>query len=215
MNPPGAISSNFGFRLLLAATLLGCAGLPSLAAHAATHKQPVNTVEIGELGQQANVVLNVGDTLRVILPANPSTGYGWQVAENNSAMLQGSASKNLPAAQSRRGVPGKQSFTFTTVAPGKERLLLNYRRPWEKDVKLARSYAVEVTIGPAAPTVTPAGKLLGTYGGKLPCADCSGIRTTIAFYAAGSQQMTGTHYVRTMKYMGAPSGDVISVDAGR
>ena len=183
----------------------------------ASPKQSSKTVEVGELGRQVRVLLNVGDTLRVILPANASTGYRWQVAGNDATILQLSGSKNLAGGEQRPGAVGKQSLTFVAKTAGKDRLVLNYSRPWEKNARPAQSYAVEVTVGAdnyVTPTVIPAGTLLGTYGGKLPCADCSGIQTTVAFYAAGPLQLTDTYYVRTMKYLGAPNGDVTSVDAG-
>ncbi len=187
------------------------------AAYGATPNQPAKTVEIGELGPQVGVRLNVGDTLRLVLEANPSTGYGWQIAANQGTILQATSSRNLAATHQKPGAPGKQSLTFIARTPGKDRLLLNYSRPWEKNTRPARTYTVDVTVGSAGhetPVVTPAGTLLGTYGGKLPCADCSGIQTTIAFYAAGPQRSTDAYYVRTMKYLGAPKGDVTSVDAG-
>lgn len=206
-------------RLFLLAALLSCASLSPLAAQLAA-RQSAKTVDIGELGRQVRVLLDVGDTLRVVLPSNPSTGYSWQIAKNNGAFLQASAARTLPATEPKPGAPGTQSFTFTAAAPGKDRLLLNYRRPWEKNVRPARSYAVDITIDRSAathsdaPVVTPAGTLLATYGGRLPCADCSGIRTSIAFYASGPRQFTGTYYVRTMTYLGAPNGDVTTVNAG-
>jgi uncharacterized lipoprotein NlpE involved in copper resistance len=68
--------------------------------------------------------------------------------------------------------------------------------------------------GSDSQVITPAGTRIGTYSGKSRCADCSGILTTIAFYAASQQQMTATYYVRTMKYLGSPNGDTIAVSAG-
>ncbi len=187
------------------------------ATYGAVPTLPAKIVEIGELGPQVGVQLNVGDTLRLMLPANPSTGYGWQVGDNDGTILQASSPRNVPATHPKPGAPGKQSLTFIAKAAGNDRLLLNYSRPWEKNTRPARTYTVEVTVGSAGhetPVVTPAGTLLGTYGGKLPCADCSAIQTTIALYAAGPQSSTDAYYVRTMKYLGAPKGDTTSINAG-
>jgi inhibitor of cysteine peptidase len=175
------------------------------------------TVELGELGQSAGVQLRAGDTLRVVVPANPSTGYSWQVAGNDAGILQATSSQNQPGAQQRVGAPGLQTLIFNAKTPGQAHLTLNYARPWEKNAKPARTYAVSVTVGPAgsgSPAVTPAGTLIGTYSGKSRCADCSGIVTTVALYAKSRQQMTATYYVRTMQYLGSPNGDTLSISAG-
>ena len=178
------------------------------------------TVELGELGQTASVRLRVGDTLRVVLAANVSTGYSWQVTGNDAGILQPASSQNAPAAPQRVGAPGQQTLSFAAKAPGQDHLTLHYVRPWEKNAKPARTYAVSLTVQPAgnssdSPVVTPTGMLIGTYSGKSRCADCSGIVTTVALYAVSPQQMTGTYYVRTMKYLGSPNGDTISVSAGK
>jgi predicted secreted protein len=174
---------------------------------------------MGELGPSASVQLRVGDTLRVVLAANVSTGYSWQVAANDAAILQPGSSQNTPAAQQRMGAPGRQTLSFTAKALGQDHLTLHYARPWEKHAQPARTYALSVTVKPTdsksnSPVVTPAGTLLGAYSGESRCADCSGIVTTVAFYAKSRQQMTATYYVRTMKYLGSPNGDTISVSAG-
>ena len=97
--------------------------------------------------------------------------------------------------------------------------MLDYSRPWEKGKPAARQYSIAVTVSNAAtksaasPVLIAGGILQGTYSGKLPCADCSGLLTSIAFYAESAQTPAG-YYVRTSTYLGAPKGDVVSIDAG-
>jgi inhibitor of cysteine peptidase len=198
--------------------LATAAGITTAVA-ATAQQAPPAMVELGMLGQSAGVQLRVGDTLRVVLPANPSTGYSWIVAAKDAGILEATNSQNKPASQQRVGAPGSQTWSFTAKAPGQNHLTLNYARPWEKNAKPARSYALNVTVASAgsdssSPVVTPAGTLIGTYSGEARCADCSGILTTVALYAAGPQQMTDTYYVTTMKYQGAPKGDTTFVSAG-
>lgn len=209
---------NKKFWLGRCVTLAMAAGA-SMPIIAAAESAPPATVEIGELGHSVSVQLRVGDTLRVVLAANPSTGYSWQVADNDSGILLATSSQKQPAAQQRMGAPGRQTLSFTARTSGQDRLTLSYARPWEKNAKPARSYAVSVSVdaagsGPDSPVVTPAGTRIGTYSGKTRCADCSGILTTVAFYASSSRQMTATYYVRTMKYLGSPNGDTTSISAG-
>jgi inhibitor of cysteine peptidase len=204
---------------LMVSLTLAAAGAVSMPIAVTAQTTPPATVEIGELGPSASVQLRVSDTLRVVLAANVSTGYSWQVAANDTAILQPASSQNTPAAQQRMGTPGRQTLSFTAKAAGQDHLTLHYARPWEKNAKPARTYTLSITVNPtgggsASPVVTPAGTLLGTYSGKSRCADCSGIVTTVAFYATSRQRMTATYYVRTMKYLGSPNGDTISVSAG-
>jgi inhibitor of cysteine peptidase len=192
-------------------------------AATAAETAPPATVEIGELGQNASVQLRVGDTLRVVLASTPSTGYSWRPSGDDTAGVMQVKSSQYKAGQPRPGASGTQTISLTAKAPGQDHLRLNYIRPWEKNAKPARTYAVNITVdpagsgsesGPDSPVVTPAGTRIGTYSGKSRCADCSGILTTVAFYAASQHQMTATYYVRTMKYLGSPNGDTVFVSAG-
>jgi len=190
-------------------------------AAAAQSTRPA-TVEIGELGTAVQVSLQVGDTLRVVLPSTPSTGYTWRPSGDNTSGAVQVKDSQYKAGQPRPGASGTQTFTLTAKEAGQDHLKLNYIRPWEKNVKPVRTYAVNITVsgagdsdsGSSSPVVTPAGTRIGTYTGKSRCADCSGIVTTVAFYAASPQRMAGTYYVRTMKYLGSPNGDTVSVSAG-
>jgi inhibitor of cysteine peptidase len=194
-------------------------GLQIAVAASAQTKQPPRTVEIGEFTQQVHVTLKVGDTLRVVLPSTPSTGYSWHAA-GHSTVLKATASSNSSAAQKAIGAAGRQTLTFTAAAAGHNDLILEYSRPWEKGKPAARQYVITVTVGNAAahggasPVQVAGGVSQGTYSGKLPCADCSGLLTSIAFYADGSAQSPAGYYVRTSTYLGAPKGNVVSIDAG-
>lgn len=213
---------NAGFRFKFCLMLAAAPGVfvPSAAPAQST---PAATVEIGELGSAVQVSLHVGDTLRVVLPSTPSTGYSWQPSGDDTAGAMQVKSSQYNAGQPRPGASGTQTFTLIAKAPGQDHVKLNYARPWEKNAKPARTYAVNITVAPGgsgsdsgsnSQVVTPAGTRIGTYSGKSRCADCSGIVTTVAFYAASAQRKTGTYYVRTMKYLGSPNGDTVSVSAG-
>jgi predicted secreted protein len=207
--------SKHGFRPKMSLALTMAIGLQLALVASAQTKQPPRTIEIGEFTQPVHVSLKVGDTLRVVLPSTPSTGYSWQVADS-SPVLKATGSSNTPGAQKNVGAAGRQSLVFTAMAPGKDDLILNYSRPWEKGKPAARQYTIGVTVGrgAASPVLISGGILQGTYSGKLPCADCSGLLTSIAFYAADAAQSPAGYYVRTSTYLGAPKGNVVSIDAG-
>jgi hypothetical protein len=56
-------------------------------------------------------------------------------------------------------------------------------------------------------------KLAGTYKGKLHCADCSSISSTLLLQYRGNSKM-GT-YVLTDKYIGTKTGDIVHEKKGR
>jgi copper homeostasis protein (lipoprotein) len=206
-------------RAKMSLALAGVIGLQVALAASAQPKQPPRTIEIGEFAQQVRVSLKVGDTLRVVLSSTPSTGYSWHVA-GNIAVLKATASSNISAAQKNIGAAERQALVFTATAAGHGDLILEYSRSWEKGKPAARQYMIAVTVGNAAahggasPVQIAGGVPQGTYSGKLPCADCSGLLTSIAFYAEGSTQSPAGYYVRTSTYLGAPKGNVVSIDAG-
>jgi predicted secreted protein len=187
-------------------------------AHRSQAQTPVRkVVQIGEIGEKAHVSLNVGDTLRVVLQANITTGYGWQVATNNAALLKAGTVTNMAADSKKIGAPGRQEIVFTAIAQGADRLVLAYRRPWEKKAAPARTLALEVEISSAGTQVDPAlavqpeGVLFARYAGKLPCADCSGIQETLSLYAPGPNNFVNAYYVAALTYLGRES---IYVSAG-
>jgi predicted secreted protein len=174
--------------------------------------QQHRTIEIGEFTWPVQVSLKPGDTLRIVLPATPSTGYSWHAASTLSS-IKAMSSSNSPAAQQRPGAAGRQTLVFKATSPGKGDLVLDYSRPWEKGQPAARQYSVAISVGSqAASPVSIAGSTsLGTFSGKLPCADCSGIQTSIAFFAEDLSQSPVGYYVRTSDYLGKPT---VFIDSG-
>lgn len=202
----------------LAASLF-VAALAATAFAATPSQKSSATVQIGEIGGSARVTLGIGDALTLLLPANVTTGYGWEIAANNKALLAPGPRTNLPAENQRLGASGTQKLLFTAKTPGRDRLVFAYKRPWERNAAPTRSLRLEVTIVPAAAdsisSVVPEGKLIARYAGNLPCADCSSIRQTIGFYSLGSALSTAGYYVEAMTYLSAPHGNVVNVTAGK
>ena len=165
-----------------------------------------------------HVSLEVGDTLRVVLPSTPSTGYSWHVAAAAPCSRR-QAPATHPGTK-ECGCCRKTESGLYRCGNRTERPDLDYSRPWEKGKPAARQYTIAVTVADAgaadtaSPVAVAGGILQGTYSGKLPCADCSGLLTSIAFYAGDHTQSPAGYYVRTSTYIGAPKGNVVSIDAG-
>jgi inhibitor of cysteine peptidase len=89
------------------------------------------------VGAEANgtqVDLEVGQELVVTLESNPSTGYGWHVAEIDEGILSqvGETEYNQASGDEQLvGAPGTETLRFEAVASGTTTLLLGYDRVWE------------------------------------------------------------------------------------
>ena len=133
--------------LLLASALVGVmvlGGCTSLPARTQQGPQPVRT---GVGADNTTVPLMKGQRLVVTLPANPSTGFTWEVAalpghvaiEGTPTFASG-ASETSPALV---GATGEMTFTFLVTDATNGALELAYRRPWEKK-PAARTYRLTV-----------------------------------------------------------------------
>jgi inhibitor of cysteine peptidase len=91
------------------------------------------------------VSASVGQTLEVVLDANPSTGYTWTV--DSSPEFLKSEGEPTFASQAESGVvgaAGKQTLKFAVTASGSGELSLNYVRPWETGVAPAETFKVQI-----------------------------------------------------------------------
>ena len=158
--------------LALALVWVGSLLVAGTAATAPPPQGP-NEIHLGALNNGAAVDLTEGDVLVLSLDSNPATGYEWQVADVDRAVLQQAAEVQYepevpPGLQSGAnpppvlGAPERTILRFQARAPGRTALRLVYGRPWKKDAPPARSYALEVRgVGAftgqfrALPTATP------------------------------------------------------------
>lgn len=96
------------------------------------------------------VSVTVGDTVAVVLPANPSTGFQWEVATTPDVRVLAAAGDQTYTPSTGRspmpGAGGTASFRFLAVAGGTTGITLVYRRRWETDVPPAETVTVAVTV---------------------------------------------------------------------
>jgi len=121
----------------------GCARRPVKPSEAV---KPVGPVKLTEADAGRTVELHVGEKLEVVLAGNPTTGYDWEVAALNANVLRPVGEHKYTRESERIGSGGKMSFGFEAMAAGQTKLELIYHRPWEKDVKLAKTFEVSVVV---------------------------------------------------------------------
>jgi inhibitor of cysteine peptidase len=113
-----------------------------------TASQPATPqVTLTEQDAGKSVDVSVGEKIVVQLPSNPTTGYQWSVL-GDPAPLKFVKSEYAADAQTagRVGAGGMQTLKFTAKSLGKVELKLGYRRPWEKDVAPAKTFAATVVV---------------------------------------------------------------------
>jgi inhibitor of cysteine peptidase len=140
--------------LLLVTVLLvtGCGN--GADAETAPKPTPGGDLEAVVLDGEDNgdsVALSPGQTLVVSLASNPTTGYSWEVAECDEAVVKqvGEVEYAQAAAKDEQlvGAGGTETFRFEATGSGQTTLTLVYQRPWEQGVEPLEVFSVEVVVG--------------------------------------------------------------------
>jgi len=110
--------------------------------------------------------LGSDQVLVVSLESNPSTGYSWEVADINPKVLHQVGKTEFEQMSPLLGAPERQTLRFKVVGAGQSTLKLVYRRPWEKDVKPAKEFSIQV-VGQLATAPAPEKGLTKPAGEKF------------------------------------------------
>lgn len=119
---------------LLAASLAGCT----------SNAGETITITAEQAGQ--TVELQVGDTLVVLLPGNPTTGFNWFPAPQDPPLLEQAGEPQATPASLALGAPATIALQFRAVGVGQTTLRLDYQRGWEEDVAPESSFEVAVVV---------------------------------------------------------------------
>ncbi|MBB3748084.1 inhibitor of cysteine peptidase [Mycolicibacterium sp. BK634] len=133
--------------LALALALTGCGGI----------KKPPGTTTIdvayddllNKKHLKLDISLGVGDTLRLVLASNPSTGYQWapQAQISDPAVIaQRDHFDSGPSGVHLPGAPGTTTWTFQALKAGAATVATTYSQPWPGGVKDSWSFTAAVTI---------------------------------------------------------------------
>jgi inhibitor of cysteine peptidase len=118
---------------VLLALLVGCSATQGPAS-------------IGEAANGTEVVLAVGQTLQVSLPANVTTGFDWAVdGAVPSQLTSVSDTYDTTAPAGVVGAGGTRTFVFRADSRGNGALRLVYARSWESGPP-QKTFAVTVVV---------------------------------------------------------------------
>jgi predicted secreted protein len=110
----------------------------------------IEEVNVDENDADSQVELEQGQILVVTLESNPTTGYRWEVVENQESILQQMGEAEFK--QSDTGGPplvgagGWEIFRFKAISTGQTSLKLVYHRPWEEGVEPINTFSIEVVV---------------------------------------------------------------------
>ncbi|MGH7779092.1 MAG: protease inhibitor I42 family protein [Candidatus Binataceae bacterium] len=135
--------ADFSAMLVAAAAL--CALITGCSLIVATPSSYPIVVTDSDSGK--SIALAPGAELEVSLKATSGTGYLWQIAGNDPAVLKPRGLGNFEVPKDAApGAMAKQVFHFDAQAPGSAKLEMVYVRPWEKNVAPVRTWSITVSV---------------------------------------------------------------------
>jgi inhibitor of cysteine peptidase len=101
-------------------------------------------LSVSGVANGTQVQLLVGQSLKVSLDANPTTGYQWSVVTAGTLEV---ASKSYVAAKTDRvGSGGTEVIVFTAPSAGTQHLALGYSQPFDATVPAAKTFTLTVVV---------------------------------------------------------------------
>lgn len=115
-----------------------------LASCALPQPKPTKEVSISWSEINQSVGLEVGDILEIVLPANPSTGYIWELGFYNQTVLKPYGEPEFYRTSTNLRAEESQKLHFEAIDEGETELILLYRRSFENEVKDHHNFQVHV-----------------------------------------------------------------------
>lgn len=115
--------------------------------------EAAKTVEVSRDDNGKTVTVRPGDTVRIKLRSNRTTGYSWAMTgklDEKVLKSEGNEYKVDEHPAGMVGVGGSDVWTFAALAAGKTEIALGYARPWEKDKEPAQAFKLTVVVDGAA-----------------------------------------------------------------
>lgn len=94
------------------------------------------------------LVLKPGDSFRIALQSNPTTGFSWIEAGKTAPEVIRLTAKRFVSAQKQKelvGAPCETEFIYKAVGAGETEIRLNYKRSWEK-VAPAKTFMLKISV---------------------------------------------------------------------
>jgi len=96
------------------------------------------TVDVNEADDGGQIELELGKLLVVTLESNPSTGYRWELLEDNESILKQFGEVEFKSSETSEP-------PIKAVSAGQMTLELVYHRSWE-DVEPLKTFSIQVVV---------------------------------------------------------------------
>ena len=139
--------------VILAGVLLGgcsaaSAGMPATPRYAleiSCDELAAPSREAAAATVERTVTATVGETIRITLCSNPSTGFAWEPPALSGSAAVALVDHAVVAPDGALvGSAGSATFTFRVKAPGTTEIPLAYSQPWAGGIKQA--WSVHLTV---------------------------------------------------------------------
>ena len=121
-----------------------------LAEHLFEVYPSAETVEVNEDNDGGQIELELDKLLVVTLASNPSTGYRWELVENNESILKQFGEVEFKSSQTGEppmpGAGGWEIFRFKAISAGQITLKLVYHSLFEEGVEPINTFSIEVVV---------------------------------------------------------------------
>jgi len=91
------------------------------------------------------VTLDIGESIELRLPENPTTGYRWHLADWDTSILEMTHDEYDQADSSRAGARGEHHWEFAGRRKGEVSLELSQRRSWGSAAPSA-TFTMQVSV---------------------------------------------------------------------
>lgn len=124
---------SYNFNKIKAGLLVILLFSPVLVSCAQPESNSTKEVSIAWSEIDQGVELEVGDILEVVLPANPSTGYIWNVGYYNQSVLKPYGEPEYSNTSTSPGTEESQLLHFKAIGEGETELVLIHQRSFENE----------------------------------------------------------------------------------
>ena len=103
-------------------------------------------LKIGADDNGKTIEINSGKNIHLTLEGNPTTGYQWQIIDNNDSVLKLMGEPEYKSDSNLVGSSGVYNFTFSSQQPGQTKLKLGYLRSWETGKEPLEFFEVLIVV---------------------------------------------------------------------
>lgn len=99
---------------------------------------------------RGRIEVAAGSDFAISLPANPSTGYDWRLADSIEGPIVDYAGSDYhpePGSENRIGAGGRELLSFRALRGGQAKIDLEYAGPG-RDAPIGQRRAIEVSVRP-------------------------------------------------------------------